>query len=402
MRLFSALGPGDIVTAYRKQIGGDASGAGTSYTFSGQIAEYCRERDFVFLGVSHCDRADREDDGQIAMINLPLSHRRFGRSISSYWRAMVLARLARRFGADLAIIDSGSAHFFALLAFRVVGVPVAINFHNVLWPTGFPPQRMRRKVVLALDSLFFRFGAVATLGCANEIQRQVARTGGATLPFFRWQSQFPVDALQPLPRPDMPPVRILFVGSVERSKGVFDLTEIAQTLIEKHGIDVMVDICGVGPALEELKQAARVCGERFVFHGWLARTALVARYHAANIVIVPTRRDIGEGMPQVCAEAALLGIPLVTSPLSNASDDLADAMIEVPSEDVDAYVRAIAAIATDRALAARLASAGPICARGFVDRRKSYPAAIDAMLCAVFPERVTKLESFDGIFERVF
>ncbi len=402
MRLFSALGPGDIVAAYRKQIGGDKSGAGTSYTFSGQIAEYCRERDFAFLGVSHCDRADREDDGAISMINLPVAHRHLGRSISLCWRALVLARRAREFKADLAIIDSGSSHFFALFALRIAGVPVAINFHNVMWPTGFPPRRLRRKITLALDSLFFRFGAVATLGCAREIQRQVARTGGAALPFFRWQSQFPVDALQPVPRPAMPPVRILFVGSVERSKGVFDLIPIVQILDEKHGIDAMVDVCGVGPALETLNRAARICSDRFVFHGWLARPELVARYHAANIVIVPTRRDIGEGMPQVCAEAALLGIPLVTSPLSNAGDDLADAMIEVPSEDIDAYVQAIAAIATDAALAERLSCAGPVSAQGFVDRGKSYPAAIDAMICAVFPERVEKLERFDAIFERVF
>jgi glycogen synthase len=192
------------------------------------------------------------------------------------------------------------------------------------------------------------------------------------------------------------------VGSVERSKGVFDLIAITQKLAANHGIDVVVDVCGVGPALEAFKQAAHIYGERFVFHGWLARPELVARYHTANIVVVPTRRDIGEGMPQVCAEAALLGIPLVTSPLSNAGDDLADAMIEVPSEDIDAYVQAIAAIATDAALAERLARAGPVSAQGFVDRSKSYPAAIDAMLSAVFPGRVEKLESFDAIFERVF
>ena len=352
------------------------------------------------MGVSSCDRADRLTDDDLVLVNLPLSLSRWGRFVSLSWRAVVLARLARRNRADVAIIDSGSAQFFFLFAFRLVGIPVAVNFHNVLWPTGFAPHQLKRRMMLALSGLFFRFGAVAVLGCAREIQRQVARIGGAKLPFFLWQAQFSMAALMPAARPAHPP-HILFVGQIDRSKGVFDLIAISDLLVKEHGIEPIFDICGHGSAMAEMKAAAATRPGQFVFHGWLGRAELVARYQAAHVVIVPSRIDIGEGMPQVCAEAALLGIPLVTSTLSNAGDFLGDAMIEVPPEDLSAYARAIAAILKDERVAARLSQAGPVCAAGFQDRRLSYPAAVDAMLCRIFPARVSPMVDFDPMFERV-
>ena len=57
---------------------------------------------------------------------------------ATIWARIVYAPrsawMARAFRADLALIDSGSAHYFALAVFRLVGVPIAVNMHNVRWP----------------------------------------------------------------------------------------------------------------------------------------------------------------------------------------------------------------------------------------------------------------------------
>ena len=67
----------------------------------------------------------------------------------------MLAAWARRFRAEFAIIDSGSAHYFALSLFRFLGIPVAVNFHNVLWPNGYKPEGAVARAILWLDGWFF-------------------------------------------------------------------------------------------------------------------------------------------------------------------------------------------------------------------------------------------------------
>lgn len=49
------------------------------------------------------------------------------------WYAAYLALRAKKYGADLAVIDSVTTHYFALVFFWFARIPVAVNLHNVLW-----------------------------------------------------------------------------------------------------------------------------------------------------------------------------------------------------------------------------------------------------------------------------
>ena len=406
MRLFAALGPGDIVAAHRTQLGGGTTRSETSIVFSGQIIEYCRERGIELLALSHNARRDVIVDGGIQVENSPA--RADGAAGLRFFAAQIfealrLAVRAWRFKADLAIVDSGTTQYFALALFRLLGVRVAVNFHNTLWPNGFRPQGRKARIKLALDRWFFRRVAAAAIGCSPECGRQVRELAGRELSFFEYRGQFRSEGFRPRPiAAERTPFRIVFVGRVEQNKGVFDVVSVADALRQRSYLPVVFEICGDGNALPDLKRAVaeKKLAAAVTIHGRLARPDLLNVYSRAHAIIVPTRSTFCEGLPLVCAEAVLAGIPIVTSRLSNALPVLGPAIAEAAPEDVDSYAAAIRKLVEDPAEYDRLRAACPELARQFVDRARSYPAAVDRLIAHLFPNWRT-LDDFGAIFSRI-
>src|ERR1700692_329719 len=221
MRLFAALGPGDIVAAQRKQLAGTDITHVTSIFFSGQLFEYCRHRgiDALFTGIN--PNIDELVTPKITLRNVPRIWERAGGwrfHMSRMVYAVYLAWMARKFRADFALIDSGSAHFFALAVFKLVGIPVAINFHNVRWAQGFESCGRLNRVMRALDSWFFRYVAVGATGCSPECGTQARSYGANHLPYFGWCGQFATGGFStgnPGPRD---PLRLVFAGRIGAQK----------------------------------------------------------------------------------------------------------------------------------------------------------------------------------------
>jgi glycogen(starch) synthase len=397
MRVFLAMGPGDIVADHDRQAG--ASGRGeTSITFSNQAIRLLRARAHSALLISSHARQDSFRDGDIESRNLPkpLAGRGgAGFHLSQALYALRLAREARRFRADLAIIDSGTSHWFMLNAFSALGIPVAANFHNVRWPHGFEPKGRVARLIRFLDSRFFRRRAVAVMGCSPECAAQARADGADALPFFPWTAQFNAAGFEPerLP-PAAEPFRLVFAGRVERSKGVFDLVAVAQAFAAKDGLSVHFDVCGDGGALDPLRQAVDEAGLSGVIavRGRLERTALLQTYADSHAVIVPTRGDFCEGMPLVCAEAMLAGRPVITSVLSNALPVIGAAIEQAQPESVPSYVAAIERLAGDPGHLQSLRAATATCSAQFLDRSRSYAAAMDALLAGVSGKPVDALD----------
>ncbi len=205
----------------------------------------------------------------------------------------------------------------------------------------------------ALDAWFWRHCAEATLCVSPECQRQVETiTGGRNGPIFQFRSQFyPDDFLSVAPPPphDERPFRVIFVGRVQREKGVFDVVEIADRLERKYPGRLRYEVCGSGSDLEELKQAieGRGLGEVVKVMGPLKRPELLAAYGRSHVLIVPTRSTFCEGMPATAAEGVLTGRPVLTSRLSNALDVLEGAVVEARPDDLDSYIEGLERLMTD-------------------------------------------------------
>jgi len=399
-KLFLALGPGDIVGARRAALSGLPI-AETSLAYSEQILNYCRLRQFRVLAISSNPRIDQFDDGQVRLENRPKPFRGRGGvnfHLSQVLYAAMLALRARQFGATIAIADSGTTHYFCLALFRLLGIRVVVNLHNVLWPSGYPPTRPLGRAIRKLDALFFRYVAAAALGVSPECERQVRQQANDCIPFYQYRCQFARDGFRVSQRYQGGTFRIAFVGCAERNNGLLDLVEIAKRLRTHATRRFIIDVCGDGPALPELK--ARIEAEQLsytlVVHGRLGRARLLEIYGAAHALIVPTRSDFTEGMPAVCAEAVLSGLPVVTSPVTNASEVIGAATIQAVTDDIDSYVRAILSLADDSALYDRLRDACEPLSRQFLDRSQSFPAAVDRMLAELTQSRC--LDSYDALF----
>lgn len=407
MRLFATLGPGDIVDARRRHLAGEAVTGETSILFSEQLSEYCRLAGIKLLGISYHGREDRIEDDTVRFENSskPLA-RRGGLffHLSQLLYAVRLVRAARAFGADLALIDSGTTHYFLLWLFRLAGMSVVVNFHNVMWPQGFQSQRPFARLIRKLDGIFFRHGVAGTLGCSPACAQQADTLAGRTLPYEEWRGQFRREGFAPdRAEPAQPaPFRVLFVGRVEENKGALDIVEIARRLASRSPGLATIDLCGDGAALPELRRRLAEAGltDTVFPHGRLQRPAIVAAYARAHAIIVPTRGDFCEGMPLVCAEAIIANRPIVASRLTNAVPVLGPAIVEVPPEDIDGYVDAIVTLATDAALYRCVAGACAALAEQFFDRSRSYPAALDRMIARLDAGR-PPLSCYDEVFARL-
>jgi glycosyltransferase involved in cell wall biosynthesis len=139
--------------------------------------------------------------------------------------------------------------------------------------------------------------------------------------------------------------------------------------------------------------------DEVIIHGRLERDALLGVYARCHAVIVPTRSNFTEGMPQVCAEAVLSGVPVVTSEVTNAFDVIGAATVQAETDDVASYVNAILSMGENPSLYERLQSECPKLAVQFLDRSQSYPAALDRLLEPVTGQR--PLSDYTGIFREI-
>ncbi len=354
IRVLSAIGPGDVVNAFRDWTGGVRTISETSITFSSQEFDFFKRHDIPFWVISSHPRREMLNDGVNRIENRPrgttkpVSGLMFQAVQLLY--ALSLLRSAIRFRATHAIIDSGTTHWFALSLFRLAGIEPYPNFHNVYWPVGHKPQGAVKRAILRLDGLFFRHCARAVLGVSPECGRQASLLAGRATQFVDYRIQFESGDFETLPKPVLSlPMRIMFAGRIEENKGVFDILTICQLLSARRPNRFVFDICGAGGASDALAAeiAARQLGSSVILHGKLLRPELLKVYGRSHLVIVPTRSTFCEGLPGVCAEAVIAGRPVLTSRLSNALEALHGAVVEAREDDPVDYAGKIEALDDD-------------------------------------------------------
>jgi glycosyltransferase involved in cell wall biosynthesis len=387
-RILYAIGPGDSVESYRRWKAGERMLSETSKTFSGHFYDYCARRGLSAYVVSSHGAAETLRDGRMLIENRPkpgsgpglryhLAQLRYG---------MSLIATALQWKADTVIVDSGTTHWPLLGLLRLAGIRVVAILHNALWPSGFRPERLPQRVLLALDRWFWRNVPGAVMAVSPECERQVRELAGvlrARVAQFRAQFDAAEFASVPPPRPwGDAPLRIMFAGRVERNKGALDIATIARALERRMPGRAVFDVCGAGSALDELRQALSRGGLEGVVrvHGRLNRPRLLEVYARSHAVIVPTRSDFCEGMPMVCAEAILCGRPVITTRLSNALDVLPGALVIATPDDPASYADAILDLLADPERYARHREACERHRAQFLDPAWSLEAALESVL----------------------
>lgn len=383
-RVFYAAGPGNVIAAHQHWMRGASDPSEMSLTYSGQFADFCREIGAEAYIVSYHAPKARLLDGAFTLEHRPKPMSGAAGAmyhLSEILYGIGLVATAIRFRANAAVVVSGSTHFFVLSLLRLAGIqPVVL--HNTLWPAGFPPRRLPARLILRLDSLFFRLATVRTLGVSPECLRQVRElTRGRATNLYEFRSQFHREhfvGVPPPPGDHESTFRILYAGRINRNKGVFDILSIASNVEARRPGRVRWTICGAGPDLDELRRthgAMRL--ENIVdIHGWTPPEAMRRILADSHASIVPTRSDFAEGMAKTVVESILSGRPVVTSPVVPALEMLKPACVEARTDDVASYADAIVGLIDDPARYRSLCRACPDLQGQFYDRQQGMSTAL--------------------------
>ena len=111
------------------------------------------------------------------------------------------------------------------------------------------------------------------------------------------------------------PVNLLFVGRLEKGKGVDRALRVAG-LLKARGVPFHFDMVGDGPerlGYEKLA-ADNDVRDSVVFQGWMPKMALAKFYAKSHLLILPS---LSEGWPKVISEAMAYGVVPMASAVSS-------------------------------------------------------------------------------------
>lgn len=106
------------------------------------------------------------------------------------------------------------------------------------------------------------------------------------------------------------PVRVTFVGWVEREKGIYELLRAFGNVHCARGVNLQ--IVGDGKAMHAAREMAKELGivDRVQFYGWLPRESLCRVLEESDIFVLPSW---AEGLPNAMIEAMAARLPVIVS-----------------------------------------------------------------------------------------
>lgn len=387
LRILYAAGPGNVLGTYRYWRDGKDDPTQIAITYSGQFYDVCREMDAHAWVVATCQQPGKLSDPNFRIIHRPVpleNCKGFFYHFGQIWYGLRLLFTALRMHANVAIICAGT-HWFMLYLFRLFGIRVIATLHCVLHRKYNWKPTLFQRLVQKLNGWFFSSDACdAIITVSAEITQQVHDlTGNRSRPIYQFIPQYRRGSFSKIKPADLDakPARILYVGRIERNKGVFDVLEIAQRLAAS-GRQFIFDLCGTGSAIHELRKRIDSTGMtgHVVCHGHCDHETMIQMYTRAHIVIVPTTTDFSEGFNKVVAEGVLAGRPVVTSSVCPALAELGDAVVEVPPDDVAAYANAIVHLCENRAYYQSKVDACTAVQGQFYDPQRGWAAALREIL----------------------
>lgn len=157
-----------------------------------------------------------------------------------------------------------------------------------------------------------------------------------------------------------PRVRLLFVGWLDDTKGIFELLEAVARLAAVPGLPrVELAVAGEGNASDAAREwvRARELADRVTFLGWIDGEEKLRAFADADVFVLPSH---GEGLPNAMVEAMATGLPVVVTPVGSIPDVVESGRqgVLVPVGDAGALARALEPLAADPAARERLGREG--------------------------------------------
>lgn len=215
----------------------------------------------------------------------------------------------------------------------------------------------RRRVAQVLNSPRFEWVSNHCLPATEHL----ASMGVHRSKLVPWDVPHPrrPDQVEAKRLPTRRPFTVMYAGSVVESKGVGDLIR-ATALLRRRGLDVCCTLAGNGD-LDAMAATAVAEGvaDRVEFVGLIGNDNVADRMRAADLVVVPSRRQYTEGFPLTMFEALASRTPIVCSDHPMFRAHLIDGRTAsvFPSGEAGAFAAAMERTLTTPALYERLSLA---------------------------------------------
>lgn len=151
--------------------------------------------------------------------------------------------------------------------------------------------------------------------------------------------------------------RLLFLGWLDREKGVGELLEACRTLLVTR--EFTLELVGEGNYSSSARNfVARHALESVIaFSGWLQGDALLSALESSDVLVLPSW---AEGLPNAMIEAMAARLAVVVTSVGSVPDVVVDGehALLVPPRDIPALEVALARVIDDASLRTRLANSG--------------------------------------------
>jgi glycosyltransferase involved in cell wall biosynthesis len=279
------------------------------------------------------------------------------RSVAQLKRFGEAAYLRTRIPADTEHIHAHFAHgpaSVALLLSRLTGLPFSFTGHAKDIFELVDPQLLGAKVhearLVVTVSECTRRHVAQSVDAGEQAKVVVVRNGIDRRTFHARREE-----------PDGPPL-IVSVGRLVMKKGLDTLVD-ACAVLAARGVDFRCEVIGEGPFRAELESRARRLGvdDRVAFIGSRDDRAVRAAYDRATVFVLPCRptpTGDRDGLPVSLVEAMVVGLPVVTTPVTGIPEIVrnAESGILVPPDDPDEVAAALESLLSQPELRARLAA----------------------------------------------
>jgi glycosyltransferase involved in cell wall biosynthesis len=257
-----------------------------------KLARLLAQRFQIHTLVANPETAERLHNASLNVTQLPLSSLSF--VPSRYFHAFGLLRgLLHSFRPDSVHLN-GQGESYLIDLVHAFQVPISIT-RQTQFDTSI--GLLKRRIALRGMKSAARVICISSL-----IKRQLAPfLPDAKLPVIpNWLESLPESPSFPrLPRGDQ--FRLLYVGRIERAKGIFDLLQAM-----RHLSNATLDVVGDGVGMEQARVLSS--GLPIRFHGF--KSDCTSFYREANLLVFPS---YSEGQPLVLVEAMSHGLACLVS-----------------------------------------------------------------------------------------
>ncbi len=261
-------------------------------------------------------------DPELPVLKIPALGRsvRFGDDLRAF---VAIRRAIRDYRPDIVHTHTAKAGVLGRLAAATCRVPVRVHtFHGHVLHGYF--NRWVTRLVRIVEGLLAR-RTTALVAVGERVRDELLGSGigradqYVVIPPGVALGALPdrVSARTALGLPVDQPV-VLFVGRLTAVKRPDRLIE-AMVLVLERRSDVVLAIAGEGELLEETRSRAEPLGESVRFLGW--QRDIAGLYAAADCMVLTSDN---EGMPVTLIEAAMAGVPSVTTDVGSAREVVLD------------------------------------------------------------------------------